>query len=219
MSTARSTKSVSEPLLRIERLAFAWPGDAPLVRNWSGAIGGGVTQLYGDMGSGKTSLLRVLAGELPATAGRLTLAGVAHDADPQRYRSQVFHVDASTERFEQITGRACMAELAEGDHRVDTAYRETLVEGFGLLPHIDKPLYMLSTGSKRKVWLAAALACNRPLTLLDEPCAALDNGSRQRLWQALAEVAQRRDRAIVVASSERIDDLPLAACITLPLAS
>jgi ABC-type transport system involved in cytochrome c biogenesis ATPase subunit len=44
-----------------------------------------------------------------------------------------------------------------------------LIDGFGLQPHLDKPLYMLSTGSKRKVWLSAALAAGAPLTLIDQP--------------------------------------------------
>jgi ABC-2 type transport system ATP-binding protein len=217
MSTVRSTRSVSDSLLRIEGLRVGYPGDAPLVSGWSARIGAGITQLYGDTGSGKTSLLRVLAGDAPAMAGDLTLAGAVCSDDIARYRSHVFHVDARTERFDQMPGRLCLAALAEGDAAVDVGLRESLVEAFGLLPHIDKPLYMLSTGSKRKVWLAAALSCGRALTLLDEPSAALDTGSRARLWQALGQVAQRHDRAVIVASSERIDEVPLTACIELPI--
>jgi hypothetical protein len=36
-----------------------------------------------------------------------------------------------------------------------------MVEGFALTPHLDKPVHMLSTGSKRKVWFGAALASGR----------------------------------------------------------
>ncbi|KQP14985.1 ATP-binding cassette domain-containing protein [Pseudorhodoferax sp. Leaf267] len=202
--------------MQVERLRFAYPGEPVLVRDWSATIAPGITELHGDTGSGKTTLLRVLAGELPA-AGRLTLGGAVLAEAPDRYRRQVFYIDPGTERFHALTGRACIAALAEGDAGFDGARCEALVQGFGLEPHIEKPLYMLSTGSRRKVWLAAALASGRPLTLLDEPTAALDSGSIRHLWSALADVAARRDRAVLLASSERIEGLPLAASIFLPL--
>ena len=82
---------------------------------------------------------------------------------------------------------------------------------------VEKKMFMLSTGSKRKVWLAAALASHQPLTLLDEPTGGLDAGSMRCLWRTLAEVAQEGDRAVIVASGERVDDVPLAGTITLPL--
>jgi ABC-type multidrug transport system ATPase subunit len=85
------------------------------------------------------------------------------------------------------------------------------------VPHIDKPMYMLSTGSKRKVWLAAALATLRPLTLLDEPTGGLDAASIRCLWRTLDKIARTSDRAVVIASGERISDVALTATIELPL--
>ncbi len=202
-------------LLHIDALRFAYPGEPPLVAGWSASIGAGVTLLHGDTGSGKSTLLRVLAGSLPA-AGRLTLAGARLDAQPRAYRHQVFFCDPATDGFDTVTGRACTATLREGDDGFDDARWQALVDGFGLAPHLDKPMFMLSTGSRRKVWLAAALASARTLTLLDEPTAALDAGSIRCLWHHLGELATRPGHAIVVASSERIDRLPLAGTLALP---
>lgn len=183
--------------------------------DWSHAIRPGVTLLYGDTGSGKSTLLRVLAGSLQAE-GQLTLGGVDLDASAEAYRSQVFFVDPTTQSFDQVTGLACTATLRAGDAAFDEARWQSLVDGFGLAPHIEKPMYMLSTGSKRKVWLAAALASSRPLILLDEPTGALDAGSVRQLWAAIGEVAAQPGRAIVIGSYERIDRVPLAATIELP---
>jgi len=192
-------------------LRFGYDGAPALFDGWSAQIAPGVTQVVGDTGSGKTTLLRVLAGELPA-AGHVVLEGVDLAAAPDRYRQQVFYIDPSTERFHQQTARDCLAALGAGADRA-----AALVQGFGLAPHLDKALYMLSTGSRRKVWLAAALVSDRPLVLLDDPAAALDAGSTRCLWQAVADRAGHGGRRLLIASSEPLDHLPLAGVISLPV--
>lgn len=208
--------STDPAILHVDDLSFAYPGQPALASGWHQAIGAGVTLLHGDTGSGKSTLLRVLAGALPAS-GRLTLAGQRLDADAAAYRRNVFVCEPATNAFEQVSARACTAALSAGDTGFDAAVWQALAEGFALAPHLDKPMYMLSTGSKRKVWLAAALASGRSLTLLDEPTGGLDAASVACLWRALAQVAARPDRALIVASAEHIDRVPLAGTVELPL--
>ena len=203
-------------LLHIENLHVGYPDAPPIVDGWSATIGPGVTLLHGDTGSGKSTLLRAWAGVHPA-AGRLTLAGTPLDRDPAGYQRHVFFVDPSTDAFDEVTARACTDALTQADAGFDTARWNALVEGFSLAPHLDKKMHMLSTGSKRKVWLAAALSANRALTLLDEPTGGLDAGSMRCLWRTLADIAAAGERAVVVASGEQVDAVPLAATFTLPL--
>ncbi|BEP52717.1 ATP-binding cassette domain-containing protein [Variovorax sp. V116] len=210
----------SPAILQLHDLGFSYPGQPALATGWCASLGEGVTLLHGDTGSGKSTLLRVIAGALPSASGTLTLAGVRLDAEPEAYRRNVFFCDPAAEAFDQLTARACTATLREGDAGFDAALWQALVEGFSLAPHIEKPMYMLSTGSKRKVGLAAALASGRPLVLLDEPEGALDARSIGCLWQAVASRAGRAGHAIVIASSARLDHVPkvpLAGCIELPL--
>ena len=208
----------TSPILHIDQLRFAYPGDPPIAAGWSARIGAGVTLLHGDTGSGKSTLLRVLAGTLPATDGRLTLAGASLPGAAEAYRRQVFFIDPSTDAFDAMGVEECAASLRRADVPFDAARWQTLVDGFSLAPHLEKKMFMLSTGSKRKVWLAAALASRRPLTLLDEPTGGLDAGSMRCLWSTLAEVAQEGGRVVIVASGERVGEVPLAGTITLPLA-
>ena len=74
---------------------------------------------------------------------------------------------------------------------------------------------MLSTGSKRKVWLAAAFASGAPVTLLDEPFAALDQASIGFVMELLQDAAQHPTRAWVLAHYEAPGEVPLAAIIEL----
>nr|WP_286197314.1 ATP-binding cassette domain-containing protein [Variovorax boronicumulans] len=202
-------------MIDIQGLRFAFAGEAPLIADWSARIDPGITLLHGDTGAGKSLLLRLLAGVQAADAGRLQIGDAVLAEAPARYRDQLFFVDPATQDFDQMTARDCLAQLAGAD--ADLAVRDALVEGFGLAPHLDKSLFMLSTGSKRKVWLTAALAGRRPVVLLDEPTAALDQGSVRCLWEALAAIGAARNRTVVVASSEASVPLPLAARIDLPL--
>ena len=207
---------MTSAILHIDDLAFAYPGAPPLWRGWSACIGAGVTLLHGDTGSGKTSLLRILAGTLPATGG-LSLAGLGLDQDADAYRQAVFYVDPATEAWHQMTGEACTAALQAPDSGFDAARWQALVAAFGLAEHIAKPMFMLSTGSRRKVWLAAALASGRQLVLLDEPTGGLDGPSVRALWSAVEGFAKGPGRALVIASSEAITRVPLAATLALPL--
>ena len=208
---------IAPPLLRIEGVSFAYEDQPALIDDWSAAFSAGVVLVQGDTGSGKSTLLRLLAGDLRAQQGRLTLAGTLLAEDPEAYRRKRFFVESSTDEFDSITARGCIASSSAGDAHFDEAECAALVEGFSLAPHIEKPMYMLSTGSKRKVWLAAALASGRALVLLDEPASALDAASTACLTQALGRAARQCTRVIVVASGGVIEPLPFAATIALPL--
>jgi ABC-type multidrug transport system ATPase subunit len=211
------TAHIHAPVLQIHRLHVAFPGEAPLISCESLDLPAGLTLIEGDTGSGKSTLLRVLAGEQPAQ-GTLLLGGVELTQSPQAYRRAVFHVDARDGALDALTPRACTATWREDDPGFDAARWSSMAEGFALGEHLDKRMDMLSTGSRRKVVLAAALASGRALVLLDEPTAALDKASVRWLWQALAERAQSGAcQAIVVASSLPVHGLPLAATFTLPL--
>ena len=205
-----------ERILHIQALSFAYPGLPALASQWSATIPAGITLLLGDTGSGKTTLLRLLAGTAPVD-GRLTLGGIRFDAEPAAYRRAVFWQEPGSDVFDQQSPRQIVATLHSDRPGFDLTAWAHHADAFALGPHLDKPLYMLSTGSKRKVWLTMALASCCPLTLLDEPFGALDAPSIAHLRRALAEASTQRDRALIVASSEVPGGVPLSGRIELPL--
>lgn len=196
-------------LLEIRDLRFAWPGQPPLFAGLNAALGPGVGFVGGDEQRGKTTLLRLLAGELAPQGGQLCWNGDALTP------AQVFWIDPQTDAHDALCATDWWAGLPARYPRFSGEALDELIEGFGLAEHRAKPLYMLSTGSKRKVWLSAAFAAGAPLTLIDQPFAALDGPAIRFLRELLQEAADIPGRAWLIADFEAPDGVPLAGTVTL----
>jgi ABC-2 type transport system ATP-binding protein len=206
---------LTDPVLQIDRLCFAHPGQPPLFDNWSAAVPAGLTLLDGDTSRGKTSLLRLLAGELHGT-GRFTLAGRRRDADPAAWRHDVCWIDPRDARWDALRPDELMAAQRALHPGLDETAWQRHLDAFELQPHRAKAMYMLSTGSRRKVALAAALSAGCTLTLLDEPTAGLDRPAVEGLARALADAAGQPGRVCLLASAWGLEDrLALAGTLML----
>jgi ABC-type multidrug transport system ATPase subunit len=217
MHLFESSVNARTVVLVVDGLHFQYP-QRELFAGLSASIPGGVTLVRGGDGVGKTTLLQLLAGVLPAQAGRLRLLGVNLGDAPEAYRQHVFWVEPRTTAYDQITALQyfdLQRQRYPGFMGVGAPRLGAILQGLSLAEHLEKPLYMLSTGSKRKVWLAAAFAAGATLTLLDEPLAALDKPSIAFVVQQLAVRASDPAQAFVVAHWDALDDVPLAQVIEL----
>ena len=210
-------------VVRIEQLTFGF-GNQLLFEGLSAVIPAGVTLVKGGDGRGKTTLLRLLAGELQATAGELQINGIKQMSRPEDYRQQVFRCDTQSNAFGQHTPNDHFELQRSRWPLFSMQILQEAIDGLGLAEHLQKNIFMLSTGSKRKVWLAAAFAAGATVTLLDEPFAALDAPSIRhvlaRLQQASTQAvydpaAQQTARAWVVADYEAPAGLAITSVIDL----
>lgn len=204
-------------VLQADGLCFGFAGRR-VFNGFSISIPLGVTWLGGDESTGKTTLLRLLAGELAAKSGTLAINGIALAQQAQAYRSQVFWVDPRTDAFDALTPQAYWDSVRKQYPAFDVALLASLTDALGLAPHLPKSMYMLSTGTKRKIFLAASFAANAAVTLLDEPFAALDRASIGVVLELLHEAAEHPSRAWVVADYVAPRGIALAATVLLSLA-
>lgn len=200
------------PVLRVQGLQFGFPGH-PLFARWEADFPAGLSLVLGGDGAGKTSLLRLLAGAVNPQAGRLVLHGVDAVERSDDYRAQVFWRDPRAPWPDMLTPQGWVDTIVPNQVTWSSEDWDAHVTGFGLLPHLHKPMHQLSSGSQRKVLLAAALASGAALTLIDEPVAALDKPSITYLLQALRQEAMaprvsRPARALVLAHYELLEELP-----------
>jgi ABC-type multidrug transport system ATPase subunit len=200
--------------LQITDLSFDYP-DRGLFRNWSVHLLPGLNWITGDEAVGKSTLLRLLAGLLPLDRGELTINGTSLGARPQDYTAQVFLTGYQTEAFEQVTPFEYFNSLRPKYPALNQTLLVGLYGAFDLTPHLDKKLFMLSNGSKRKVWLAAAFASGAALTLIDDPFSALDRASVKVVRELLEDATDQAARTFVVADYEVPEGLAVTQVIEL----
>lgn len=204
------------PLLRLQISHVTLSiGDRVLLHDLNATFGPGVNLVQGGDGRGKTSLLRMLAGLMPPDSGQVVLNGADMAAQAGTYLSQLFWMEPQSTAFDAVSGLTYLQQMRERYPHFDPDVADALIDDLSLADHIEKPLYMLSTGSKRKVWFCAAFASGAPLTLLDMPFAALDKASIVAVTGRLSEQAQRAQRIWVVTDYAPPPGVAIAATIDL----
>jgi ABC-type multidrug transport system ATPase subunit len=186
------------------------PAERPLFLDFNLQLPAGVSALLGDEGAGKTSLMRLLCGDLAPTAGQLRLRGETTALVLPRH-SAVFWTDLRLPLHDGETPEQTWAHFRLSLPAWSESTQNELVETLQLAPHLDKRLNMLSTGSRRKVGLVAALASGATVTLLDQPFVSLDHASIRSLQEYLAQVGQNTERAWLIADYEKPAHLLLAS--------
>lgn len=196
----------AEPLYRVEGLALCY-SDGP-----AGALGAGgaapagaaalelpdlalregeATALVGPNGSGKTSLLKLLAGLREPSSGRILLrgapAGRRELLGAAVYLHQHAYVMAGSVSYNLRFGALARGlPRAEAESRAEAALAELGLAGAGRRSH-----RALSGGEAQRVALARALATGASVLLLDEPTASADSASRDLILEVLADRVSR----------------------------
>jgi heme exporter protein A len=165
---------------------------------------GGALLLMGANGAGKSSLLRLLAGLLPAAEGALLWAGqpaLADRAEHARRLRYLSHQDALKPALTARENLLFFARLWGGEVEAALAALE-------LGPLAELPARVLSAGQRRRLALARLALAPAPLWLLDEPTVGLDTASVERLGALLAR--HRAGGGMVIAATHLPLPLPQA---------
>ncbi len=168
--------------------------------------GGKIYGLYGSNGTGKTMLLRAIAGLIHIDSGSIVINGKQLHKDSD-FPESIGVVIENPEFWDGYTGFENLKMLASIKKKIkDQAIKDTL-ERVGLDPSDKKTVKKYSLGMKQKLGIAQAIMERPDIILLDEPTNALDKKSTENIRGIIAEEAARG--AIVVIASHVEEDLDI----------
>ena len=164
---------------------------------------GRVTGIVGPNGAGKTTLVKMILGLSHPSSGEIRVGGTVVNGD-ERYRARIGYMPQIARFPDNLTASELFAMLR--DLRGDSGdLDEEMLKRFQLAPHLDKPLRILSGGTRQKVNACLALLFRPSLLLLDEPTAGLDPLSSATLKDKIH--ALRADGVTVVVASHIMSEL------------
>ena len=138
---------------------------------------GEIVGLLGANGAGKTTALRMLAGILTPTAGRVSVNGLDLHANPLAGKPHLGFLSGDTQLYQRLTPREVLRYFGRlyGMAADKLAGRiEELVVALEMAAFADRLCRTLSTGQKQRANIARAFLHQPDVLLLDEPTAALD---------------------------------------------
>lgn len=204
------------PLLELNALTYAWPGQPPCLNIGALALEPGEQVfLHGPSGSGKSTLLNLLAGVLKPDTGDIRLLGASLPAlsGAARDRLRADHIGLIFQQFNLIPYLSVLDNV-----RLPCRFSKRRRERAGdpgesaarLLRHLDldealwrRPATALSVGQQQRVAAARALIGMPELVIADEPTSALDAERQAAFLDLLANECAAAGAALVFVSHDR----------------
>lgn len=186
-------------------------GDKTAVDGVNLTLTPGVWGLLGANGAGKTTLMRMLAGILTPTDGRVLCDGVDTRDMGEAWRDMLGYLPQSFGFYPEFTVADYLDYMAalKGIEKRDARERiGELCETLSLTRVYKSKIKKLSGGTQRRVGIAQALLNDPDVLILDEPTSGLDPGERVRFRNLLSEFARGR---IVLISTHIVSDVEYIA--------
>ncbi len=199
-------------MLAIENLTKVYPGNPPVaaLTDVNLQIGEGMFGLLGPNGAGKSTLMKILAGLLEPTAGRVTMDG-ADLSDPVRraaHYERLGYLPQDFGFYGHLTGQKMLEFLLElkgvSGPKGRRALAMELLRRVNLAQAATRKVREYSGGMRQRLGIAQAIAGDPRLVIVDEPTAGLDPEERMRFYRLLSELSVGR---IILLSTHIVEDV------------
>ncbi len=173
-------------------------------------IGEGMFGLLGPNGAGKTTLMRILAGIVHPTEGKVSVYGLGMGTERERIaiKAMLGYLPQELGIYPDLSARQFVDYMAILKGLDDTSMRtkrvEQVLDMVGLNAEMDRKLKGFSGGMKRRVGIAQALVNDPKMLIVDEPTAGLDPEERIRFRNLLVSLAGDR---VVILSTHIVEDI------------
>ena len=165
---------------------------------------GELTAIIGPDGAGKTTFMRLTAGLMDPTKGKLSVLGFDSVKEAQTIQRHISYMPQKFGLYEDLTIQENM-ELYADLHGVPKEKRperfHKLLTMMGLERFTNRLAGNLSGGMKQKLGLSCTLVRSPELLLLDEPTVGVDPLSRRELWEILQEFVHEENLSVLVSTA------------------
>jgi ABC-2 type transport system ATP-binding protein len=188
-------------LIQVEGLSRSFGGTPALADVSFDVAPGEILGLIGPNGAGKTTLLECVVGLQPADGGTVTIED--RPATAASRKEMLFFLPDGIAPYDDLYAMSVLGFFADV-FGSEPGYLEYVTQVLDLEPALNKRVRALSKGFKRRLLLALALLCPRPVLILDEPFDGLD--LRQSLGvMALLRGERARGRTLVLSIHQLTD--------------
>ena len=179
--------------------ASKWYGQVLGVSDVNLGLGAGIVGLLGPNGAGKSTIIKLLAGLLRPSRGRVRVLGELV-ADSAAARRRIGHCPEHDGVWEELTGREFVTALAElsglsRQRAAERAEEELLL--LGLEDALDRRLSGYSRGMRQRAKLAQAFVHDPDVLLLDEPLTGCDPIARVKIVARIKDLGARKKTILV----------------------
>jgi len=182
---------------------------------------GEVLGLFGHNGAGKTTIMKLILGIIPASKGKVSVFGVDPSSKAAWHgRSKIGYLPENVSFYEHLTGAEVLKYFARLKS-VNKSQVITLLDQVGLVHAMHRPVKTYSKGMRQRLGLAQAFLGQPKLLLLDEPTVGLDPTATQEFYHSvdnlkstgasiilcshvLPGVEQHIDRAMILSGGEAL---------------
>lgn len=204
---------MAETIIRFENVTKQYDDDPPILDNVSFEMERGkFYTLLGPSGCGKTTILRLIAGLIEATSGKIYINGKLVNNVPANKRQvntvfQDYALFPHLNVYENVAFGLRIKKLnkREIDRKVKEALRFVNLEGFE-----NREIHGMSGGQKQRVAIARALITKSPILIFDDSLSAVDTETELAIRNALKQRAQRATTFLI---SHRVSSLSSADLI------
>ncbi len=197
---------VNHPRIQVQDVVFSYGERRTLNGITTSIAAGEFVFVLGANGMGKSTLMRLMVGELEPTEGRILIEQDGAAARLPGHAGNIAYLpqDLQDPPFLSVREVVSLARFNPGRSigwrlsRADSALVDQAIDQCGLGQLADRQFSQLSGGEKQRAWLAFCLAQQRQFIFLDESLQSLDYHSRNDFFDMLAALAEQGKGVLVI---------------------